>query len=70
MVSGPMVAQSRYESHFAYCLVTNCDTAGIVLPWEKGTYKDIFNVDEVSHVVLFPIFHARWSLTQVTSRSR
>eukprot|EP00435_Cladocopium_sp_Y103_P072472 s116_g40.t1 len=49
--TGPILTQSMHEAMFSRNLLSNCNVAGIELPWETEFYRDLFDEDDANKLI-------------------
>eukprot|EP00435_Cladocopium_sp_Y103_P070167 s38_g34.t1 len=49
--TGPVLTQSMHEALFSRNLLSNCNVAGIELPWDTDFYRDLFDEDDANRLV-------------------
>eukprot|EP00435_Cladocopium_sp_Y103_P019579 s3507_g4.t1 len=49
--TGPVLTQTMHEAVFSRNLLSNCNLAGIELPWETDFYRDLFDEDSTDRLV-------------------
>eukprot|EP00435_Cladocopium_sp_Y103_P007038 s1293_g2.t1 len=49
--TGPVLTQSMHDALFSRNLLSNCNVAGIELPWETEFYRDLFDEDDANKFI-------------------